>query len=193
MTADWSAVWASFRVGGIGALGALALGVWLAWELSAREFRGAGFVAALAGLPSSIPLVVGTYLALDLAGHPAAFTWKVAALAAVFSELPEVLRASRAAMEALPREYAHAARSLGSSGRRVFWLVVAPLAWRPIVAAAARAFGPAAVEYVFAIFFAAPHAARDALLRGPLLPVMVVAALAAQAAAHRLSRAGAAT
>jgi molybdate transport system permease protein len=189
MTADWSPVWISLRVGGLGAAGSLALGLWLAWVLATREFRGVRALEAAAELPAVLPpLILGTYFAFALAGRPQDFTWRVAALAAVVSALPAMVRAARAAFEGLPRDYGNAARSLGASGWRVFWRVMAPLAYRPILAAASLAFARLAAEYAVTILVAAQAGARSALMAGPLLPSLGLAALAALAIASRLER-----
>src|ERR1019366_6414553 len=89
MTADWSPLWISFRVGGLGAAGALALGLWLAWLLATREFRGRSALEAAAEFLLVLPpLILGTYFAFALEGRPESFTWRVAAIAAVVSALP---------------------------------------------------------------------------------------------------------
>ena len=191
MTADWSPLWISFRVGGLGAAGALALGLWLAWLLATREFRGRSALEAAAEFPLVLPpLILGTYFAFALAGRPESFTWRVAAIAAVVSALPATATAARVAFERADRDrdYENAARSLGASGWRVFWRVTAPLAYRPILAAASLAFARLAAEYAVTILVAAQGAARRGLLAGPLLPAMAMVALAALYIAHRLER-----
>jgi len=187
MTADWSPVWISLRVGGIGAAGALAAGVWLAWVLATRELRSVRALAAAIGFVSVMPpLIFATYLMLDLTGRPDRFTWNIAAVAAAVSAIPQVARAARAAFDELPREYGNAARSLGAPAWRVFWRVTAPLAYRPILAAACLAFPRLAAEYALTILLAAHPELRSAMLRGPLLPSVGLLALAAVYAAMRL-------
>ncbi len=177
----------SLRVGGTGAAGALAAGVWLAWTMATREFRGARAVAAVASLPAAMPpLIFGAYLTLDLAGRADYFTWSVAAIAAAASGVPEMARAARAAFDGLPRVYGNAARCLGAPGWRVFWRVTAPLAYRPILAAGCLAFARLAAEYAFTILLAAHAGTRSAMLGGPLLPSVGSIALAAVYAAMRI-------
>ena len=189
MTADWSPVWISLRVGGVGAAGALAAGVWLAWVLATREFRGVRALAAAIGFVSVMPpLIFASYLTFYMAGRADRFTWKVAALAAAVSAIPGVARAARAGFDGLPREYGNAARSLGAPGWRVFWRVTAPLAYRGILAEASRAFARLTAEYAFTVLLAAPAGARSAMLSGPLLPSVGLTALAALYAAMRLDR-----
>jgi molybdate transport system permease protein len=189
MTADWVPVWISLRVGGLGAAGSLALGLWLAWLLATREFRGKSALEAAAEFPLVLPpLILGTYFAFALAGRPDGFTWPIAAVAAAVSALPATARAAGVAFERLQRDYENAARSLGASGWRVFWRVTAPLAYRPILAAASLAFARLAAEYAVTILVVAQGAARRGLLAGPLLPAMAMVALAALYIANRLER-----
>jgi molybdate transport system permease protein len=47
----------------------------------------------------------------------------------------------------LNREYGDAARSLGCSEWRIFWRVMLPLSWRPILAAAGVAFARVLAEW----------------------------------------------
>lgn len=189
MTADWFPVWISLRVGGVGAAAALAAGVWLAWVLATREFRGGRALEAAAEIPAVLPpLILGTYFAFALAGRAEGFTWRTAAVAAAVAALPAMVRAARAAFDGIPRDYGNAARSLGAPGWRVFWRVTAPLAYRPILAAASLAFARLAAEYAVTILVAAQGGARSALLAGPLLPSVGMAAVAALILANRLER-----
>ncbi len=189
MTADWSPLWLSLRVAACGAAIALALGAWLARLLTGRGFRGRNILAAAAQFPLVLPpLILGTYFAFALSGRPEGFTWPIAAAAGAASALPALARAARAALESLDPNYENAARSLGAPPWRVFWLVAAPLAWRPALAAAALAFVRLAAEYALTIFVAAPAESRSALLAGPLAPVIAIVGVAALYAAHRLER-----
>ena len=81
-----------------------------------------------------------------------------------------------------------AARSLGASGRRVFWRVVGPAAFRPILATAGRNFGELAMEYALTLLVAAPAGARIALATGPLLAAVAVMGIAIRVGANRLDR-----
>jgi molybdate transport system permease protein len=109
-------------------------------------------------------------------------------VAAAVAALPAMVRAARAAFDGIPRDYGNAARSLGAPGWRVFWRVTAPLAYRPILAAASLAFARLAAEYAVTILVAAQGGARSALLAGPLLPSVGMAAVAALILANRLER-----
>ena len=58
----------------------------------------------------------------------------------MIAALPPIVFGSRSRLQDLNREYGNAARSLGCSEWRIFWRVMLPLGWRPILAAAGVAF-----------------------------------------------------
>jgi molybdate transport system permease protein len=68
------------------------------------------------------------------------FPWQAGAAVGVMAALPLVVFGARRPFEDLNRQYGDAARSLGSSEWRIFWRVMLPLGWRPILAAAGVAF-----------------------------------------------------
>ncbi|HYA16629.1 MAG TPA: molybdate ABC transporter permease subunit [Bryobacteraceae bacterium] len=154
MAIDWFPLWLSLEV----ALGAtaisLAIGIWLAWLLANRQFRGKDVLDALATLPLALPpTVLGYYLLVIIGrtswigraweavtGSPLVFTWRAAVIASTLHAVPLLLKSARAALENVDRSYERAARSLGASEWRLFWRVSFPLARRPIAAATALAF-----------------------------------------------------
>jgi len=130
MSPDWSPLWLGLRAAALSTALALAFGPWLAY-LSRRHPA-----ASLAWLP--LPLAPSLLFAYCLLAAP--FRWPVAALVATVFTLPYLMRSAAAAYQALNPEYSNAARSLGASEWRVFSRIAAPLALRPILAAAAFAF-----------------------------------------------------
>jgi len=154
MPIDWFPLWLSLRVACISTALALALGLWLAWILANREFRGKEFLDAAITFPLVLPpTVLGYYLLVLLGrsspvgqlyesifGAPLVFTWQAAVVAALMHSTPLLVKSARAAFESVDRSYERAARSLGASELRLFWRVTLPLARRPILAAGALAF-----------------------------------------------------
>jgi len=154
MPIDWFPLWLSLRVAVISTAIALAAGLWLAWILSNREFRGKEVLDAAVTLPLVLPpTVLGYYLLVVLGrnsplgqlyewafGGPLVFTWQAAVVAALFHSTPLLVKSARAAFESVDRSYERAARNLGASELRLFWRVTLPLARRSILAAAALAF-----------------------------------------------------
>jgi molybdate transport system permease protein len=135
MTLNWPPVWLSLRVAGIATAGALAVGLWLGHRVATREFTGRQATLGLLALLFAVPVVILAWVLF----RPA-FPWQAGAAVGVLAALPSVVFGSRHRLQDLDREYGNAARSLGCSEWRIFWRVMLPLGWRPIVAAAAIAF-----------------------------------------------------
>jgi molybdate transport system permease protein len=154
MRIDWFPLWLSLRVAGIATVLSLALGLWLAYLLANRRFRGRELLDSAVALPLVLPpTVLGYYLLVLLGresplgkiyerifGAPLVFSWKAAVIAAMFHATPLLVISARAALESVDHTYERAARNLGASERRVFWRVSLPLAGRPIFAVAILAF-----------------------------------------------------
>jgi len=154
MQIDWFPLWLSLRVAFLSTAVALACGLWLAYVLANREFRGKEALDAAITLPLVLPpTVLGYYLLVligrnswigraweALFGAPLVFTWKAAVIAALLHSLPLLVKSARAALESIEPGYERAARNLGASEWRLFWKVTLPLAQRSILAAAALAF-----------------------------------------------------
>jgi len=154
MGIDWFPLWLSLRVATISTAVALVVGLWLAWLLANRQFRGKEILDAAITLPLVLPpTVLGYYLLVLLGraspvgklyewifGGPLVFSWQAAVVAALFHSTPLLVKSARAAFESVDRSFERAARNLGASELRLFWRVTLPLARRSILAAAALAF-----------------------------------------------------
>jgi molybdate transport system permease protein len=149
MPIDWFPLWLSLRVAFVSTALAFVVGLWLAYVLANREFRGKEILDAAVALPLVLPpTVLGYYLLVLLAGNsplgklwenifggPLVFTWKAAVVAALLHSLPLLVKSARAALESVDRSLERAARNLGASEWRLFWRVTLPLARRSIFAA----------------------------------------------------------
>jgi molybdate transport system permease protein len=154
MQIDWFPLWLSLRVAFVSTAIAFVVGLWLAYILANREFRGKEVLDAAITLPLVLPpTVLGYYLLVLLAGNsplgklwenifgsPLVFTWKAAVAAALLHSLPLLVKSARAALESVDRSLERAARNLGASEWRLFWRVTLPLARRSVLAAVALAF-----------------------------------------------------
>jgi molybdate transport system permease protein len=154
MQIDWFPLWLSLRVAFFSTAIALACGLWLAYVLANRQFRGKEALDSAITLPLVLPpTVLGYYLLVLIGrnswfgraweavfGSPLVFTWKAAVVAALLHSLPLLVKSARAAFESVDPSYQRAARNLGASEWRLFWKVTLPLAQRSIFAAAALAF-----------------------------------------------------
>ena len=135
MTLNWPPVWLSLTVAGFATAGALAVGLWLGHRVATREFTGRKAALGLLALLFAMPVVILAWVLF----RPA-FPWQAGAAVGVLAALPPVVFGSRNRLQDLDREYGNAARSLGCSEWRIFWRVMLPLGWRPILAAAVIAF-----------------------------------------------------
>jgi molybdate transport system permease protein len=154
MNIDWFPLWLSLRVAVVSTALALAGGLWLAYILANRTFRGKELLDAAVTLPLVLPpTVLGYYLLVwvgrasvfgkvweSVTGSPLVFTWHAAVVAALLHALPLLVKSTRAALESVDRSFERAARSLGASEWKLFWRVTFPLARRSILAATALAF-----------------------------------------------------
>jgi molybdate transport system permease protein len=154
MPIDWFPLWLSLRVAVISTALAVALGLWIAYILANRDFRGKEALDALVTLPLVLPpTVLGYYLLVligrasplgkaweSVFGSPLVFTWKAAVIAALLHSFPLLVKSARAALESVDRSYERAARNLGASEWKLFWRVTLPLARRSIFAASVLAF-----------------------------------------------------
>jgi len=161
MPIDWFPLWLSLQVAVVSTALALAGGLWVAYVLANREFRGKNILDAAVSLPLVLPpTVLGYYLLVligrasplgkmweALFGSPLVFTRKAAVIAALLHALPLLVKSARAALESVDRSCEKAARTLGASEWKLFWRVTLPLAWRSILAATALAFARALGDF----------------------------------------------
>src|SRR5688572_24349613 len=154
MEIDWFPLWLSLRVAVVATAIAFAGGLTIAYIMANGRFRGRDLIDALVTLPLVLPpTVVGYYLLVllgrnawigklyeQITGSPLVFTWQGAVIAALLHSAPLLIKTSRAALESVDHSYERAARSLGASEWRLFWIVTFPLAWRSILAGVALSF-----------------------------------------------------
>lgn len=168
MEIDWSPLWLSLRVASLATLLAVAAGLYIAYLLAHRDFKGRDILDAAVTLPLVLPpTVLGYYLLVllgresilgriyeTLFGGPLVFTWQAAVVAAFVHSAPLLIKSSRAALESVDASYELAARNLGAPEWRIFWRVTLPLAQRSILAAAALAFARSLGDFGVTIMIA---------------------------------------
>ncbi|MEN6533180.1 MAG: molybdate ABC transporter permease subunit [Bryobacteraceae bacterium] len=168
MGIDWFPLWLSLRVAALATVAAVAIGLWLAYLLANRQFRGKELLDAAVTLPLILPPTVLAYYLLVLAGHasplgqfyewifgsPLMFTWPAAVIAAIIYATPLLVKSARAALESVDRDYERAARTLGASEWRIFWQVSLPLARRSVLAAVVLCFARALCDFGITIMIA---------------------------------------
>ncbi len=213
---DWFPLWLSLRVAVISTAVAILLGLWIAYVLANRSFRGKELLDAAVTLPLVLPpTVLGYYLLVLIGrnspigkayewifGSPIVFTWQAAVIAALVHSAPLLIKSARAAFESVDHSYERAARTLGASEWRLFWRVTLPLARRSISAAAALAFARSLGDFGVTIMIAGNIPGRtqtvavaiydavesgNGVLARTLVVVISAIALAILFAANRLS------
>jgi molybdate transport system permease protein len=217
MPVNWFPLWLSLRVATLATLISLALGIWLAYVLANRKFRGKEMLDAIVTLPLVLPpTVLGYYLLVVLGrsspighfyewafGGPLVFTWQAAVVASTLHAIPLLVKSARAALESVDRSYEKAARNLGASEWRVFWRVTLPLSRRSIVAATVLAFARALGDFGATLMIAGDIPGRtqtasiaiydavesgNTLLARTLVLVLSIVAIAIVYAANRLEQ-----
>src|SRR5438093_4894054 len=123
MQIDWFPLWLSLRVAIVSTAIAVAAGLWIAYILANRDFRGKELLDAAVTLPLVLPpTVLGYYLLVLLGrrsplghaieaitGQPLVYTWRDAVGAAGIGALPLVVKTSRTAIAAVDTNLENAA------------------------------------------------------------------------------------
>src|SRR5215813_1750002 len=217
MPIDWFPLWLSLRVAVLSTAIALAAGLWIAYILANRSFKGKEALDAAVTLPLVLPpTVLGYYLLVligrasplgkaweSVFGSPLVFTWKAAVIAALLHSFPLLVKSARAAFESVDRSYEKAARNLGASDWRVFWRVTLPLSRRAVIAASVLAFARALGDFGATLMIAGDIPGKtqtasiaiydavesgDTLVARVLVLVLSVVAIAIVYAANRLQQ-----
>lgn len=164
---EWSVILLSLKIGSIAVIASLPLGIWFAWLLARKEFRGKTVLDSLINLPLVLPPVVIGYLLLitmgrngylgkwfdQILGISFSFNWKGAALASAVVSFPLLVRAIRISFESIDQNLEFAARSLGASRLKMFFTVTLPLAMPGIIAGVVLAFARSLGEFGATITF----------------------------------------
>ncbi len=217
MSTNWFPLWLSLRVASLATLISMVVGLWIAYLLAQRTFRGKALLDSVVTLPLVLPpTVLGCYLLVLLGassplghvyesvfGAPLIFTWQAAVVASTLHAIPLLTKSARAAFETTGTKYGKAARSLGASEWRTFWRVTLPLSRRAVGAASLTAFARALGDFGVTLMIAgnlpgktqtAAVGIYDAVQRGDaraahvLVLALSVAVIAIVYAANRLER-----
>ena len=161
MNSDISIVALSLQIALVATAVTLPLGMFFAWLLVRKEFRGKFVLDVLVSLPLALPPVVIGYSLLWIVGNNGwigrlseswfgstlAFTWIAASLAAAIVSLPLVVRSFAAALAGVDPRLEVAARGLGAGSVRTFLTITLPLAYRGVIAGVLLGFVRALSEF----------------------------------------------
>ncbi|MHC5224688.1 molybdate ABC transporter permease subunit [Ignatzschineria sp. LJL83] len=164
---EWSIILLSLKIGSVAVIASLPFGIWIAWVLARKNFRGKTILDSVINLPLVLPPVVIGYLLLITMGRNGyvgkwldqvfglsfSFNWKGAALASAVVSFPLLVRAIRISFESIDHNLEFAARSLGASKIRMFFTITLPLAIPGIIAGVVLAFARSLGEFGATITF----------------------------------------
>ncbi len=135
-------------------------GLFLAWLLARRRFRGRVLLETFVSLPLVMPPVATGLILLLLfsprgplgrvlsnLGIDVVFTWRAVVIAMTAMGLPLFVRTVRAGIEQVDRRYEAMASTLGAPPLRVFFSITLPLALPALAAGAVLGFARAIGEF----------------------------------------------
>ncbi|MCL4474013.1 MAG: molybdate ABC transporter permease subunit [Actinobacteria bacterium] len=137
------------------------IGIFFAWVLAEKNFRGKNLLDIVLTLPLVLPpTVTGYYLVIlfgrngpvggpvfKLTGWTIMFTWQAAVLASFVVALPLMVKTARASFESVERQLIDASFTLGHSEAVTLFRVILPLTRKGLVAGASLAFARAVGEF----------------------------------------------
>jgi molybdate transport system permease protein len=163
----WHITWFTVATAAFATLLMLPPGLFLAWLLARRQFRGRVLLETIVSLPLVLPPVATGLVLLMLvaprgpiggllerAGIEVVFTWKAVVLAMAVMGLPLFVRTSRAGFEQVDRRYESVAATLGAGPLRVFFTITLPLALPGVIAGSVLGFARALGEFGATIMIA---------------------------------------
>lgn len=189
MAMDWTPLWLSLQIAGLGLVLAMLIGLPVALALAFGRWRGRDVVEVLITAPLILPpTVLGYYLLVaigrgspvgraweSLTGSPIVFTPTGCVVAATLAALPFVVKSSRSAVEEVDPGLVAAAATLGAGPWRRLTTIVLPLARRGIAGGCILGFAKALGDFGVTLMVAgnipgltqtAPLAIYDHLLAG---------------------------
>lgn len=154
-------LWLSVHVALTATVFVIIVGVFIAYFLAKKNFRGREFMDVLLTLPLVLPpTVTGYYLILllgrngfigkpvyELTGWSIMFTWYAAAVASFVVALPLMIKSARAAIESVDVDLINASYTLGHSELKTAFRVILPMAQKGIIAGGVLSFARAIGEF----------------------------------------------
>lgn len=157
----WSPIRLSLQVALISSVIVVVLGVWAAWWMSRRRFKGKILLETTFMLPLVLPPTVVGFLLLMLLGRkswigrmiewlfdaPVVFSWWAAVIAAVVVAFPLVYQTMKVGFTSVDLELEDAGRSAGANEWQVFRYITLPLTYRSLLTAYILGFARALGEF----------------------------------------------
>lgn len=156
----WTPVGLSLKVSLLSTLIVVLTGVWAAFRMKRVSWKKRTWIETFFMLPMVLPpTVLGFGLVflfgrngplgrvLDVLGMHVYFSWTGAVLASAIVSFPLMYQSAKAAFQKVDDGYIHAARTLGTSERRIFFSVILPLAWPGLAAGSLLGFARGIGEF----------------------------------------------
>jgi molybdate transport system permease protein len=138
----------------------LPFGVFAAWLLARKNWRGKTLLETLVMLPLVMPPVATGLILLKIFGRRSViggwlydrgieilFNWKGVLVAMSVMSFPLLVRSARSAFAEVNPRFEQIAATLGAAGPRIFFAVTLPLAWRGVIAGCLLAYSRALGEF----------------------------------------------
>lgn len=158
---EYSAILLSIKVATVATLISLPFGIFVAYLMTFRKFRGRVVLDVLVNLPLTLPPVVVGYLLLLILGKQGwigktilqplgiqlIFTWKAAVIATAVVGFPLMVRSIRTGMETIDRRLIEASRTLGAGWLDTLMTIILPLSVRGMIAGSVLMFARGLGEF----------------------------------------------
>jgi molybdate transport system permease protein len=151
----------SLQVAVVATFFVIGVGVFIAYFLAMKNFRGKELVDTFCTLPLVLPPTVTGYYLVVLFGRngwigkwlyawtgwSVMFTWQAAVIASFVVALPLMVKTTRAAIESVDKNLIHASYTLGRSELETAFFITLPLAKKGIIAGMVLSFARALGEF----------------------------------------------
>lgn len=158
---DWSPLWISLKTGVVATVFSFFLGIFAARKIMNMSNAGKAVLDGILTLPMVLPPTVAGFFLLLLFSKRRPLgsflyttfdikivqTWAGCVIAALVIAFPLMYRNARAAFEQLDINLIYAAKTLGMSEIKIFWMVIVPTAGPGIASGTILTFARALGEY----------------------------------------------
>jgi molybdate transport system permease protein len=165
---DWQLIWFTAWASALAVFLIVPPGLFLAWLLARKQWRGKSIAETFVSLPLVLPPVATGLILLKIFGRrgpvgslfhetlgmDVAFTWIGVVVALAVMSFPLLVRSARVAFEEVDHQQEEIAAMLGAGPMRVFLTVTLPLAARGVAGGLMLAYARALGEFGATIMLA---------------------------------------
>ena len=157
---DFSPLWISLKTAFFATIITSIIGIFASYKMANYKGRGRGLIDGIFTLPLILPPTVIGFFLLLLCGKNGfvgkifmnfnkniIFSWSATVIAATVVAFPMMYRTCRSAFEQIDKNMISAARTLGLSETKIFFIIAIPLAWPGIIGGLVLSFARALGEF----------------------------------------------